>query len=138
MGRNHAETFKVLAGESRIRIIELLKRKGPLCVTEVSQALGMTPSAISQHLKALRHAGLVRNERDGYWTRYDVDPAALERCNESLAQVCNCGCRGSCRLQEADSTPTEDDLSLLRKREGELRAELREVRARIRKIRGKA
>ena len=138
MGKDHAETFKVLAGESRIRIIELLKRKGPLCVTDVSEALGMTPSAISQHLKALRHAGLVRNERKGYWTRYDVDPAALEQCNESLAQVCDCGCRGSCRLQEAGSTQPGDDLSLLRKREGKLLAELREVRARIRKMRGKA
>ena len=138
MGREHAETFKVLAGESRIRIIELLKRKGPLCVTEVSEALGMTPSAISQHLKALRHAGLVKSERKGYWTQYDVDPAALEQCNESLAQVCNCGCRGGCRSQKVDSPCGEGDLSALRKREGELQAELKEVRERIRTLRGKA
>lgn len=137
MGRKHAETFKVLAGESRIRIIELLKRKGPLCVTELSEALGMTPSAISQHLKALRHAGLVQNKRKGYWTQYDVDPAALEQCNVSLAQVCDCGCRGSCRLETAGSAGGDDVLPLLLKRERELKDELRKVRARIKKVRGK-
>lgn len=138
MGRNHAETFKVLAGESRIRIIELLKQKGPLCVTEVSEALGMTPSAISQHLKALKHAGLVRNERKGYWTRYDVDPTALEQCKQSLAQVCNCGRRGSCRLETVDSAEGKDVLPLLLKRECELKDELRKVRVGIKKARGKS
>lgn len=126
-----AETFKVLAGESRIKIIELLKRKGPLCVSDMSEALGMTASATSQHLKRLKHAGLVQNERRGYWIHYDVDPVALEQCNESLAQVCDCGCRGSCGLQQAESGDAENDVSLLRKRERELQEELRRVRAQI-------
>ncbi|NIN01029.1 MAG: metalloregulator ArsR/SmtB family transcription factor, partial [candidate division Zixibacteria bacterium] len=50
---------------SRIRIIDLLKQKGPLGVNKMSELLGITPSAVSQHLKILKHAGLVRNERKG-------------------------------------------------------------------------
>jgi len=133
-----ADKFKVLAGESRIRIIGLLKQKGPLCVSEMSKTLGMTASATSQHLKILKHAGLVRNERRGYWIHYDVDPVALERCNESLAQVCNCGCRGSCRLERTESDDTEDDLALLLERERQLRDQLRTLRARIKERRREA
>ncbi|NIA15253.1 MAG: metalloregulator ArsR/SmtB family transcription factor, partial [Nitrospiraceae bacterium] len=68
-----AEFFKVLSVESRIKIIALLKRKGPLGVNELSESLGITPSAVSQHLKVLRYAGLVRSERKGYWLPYEID-----------------------------------------------------------------
>ena len=138
MTSDSVDNFKMLAGESRIRIIELLKRKGPVCVSDISESLGMTASAISQHLKMLKHAGLVRSERRGYWMYYDVDPVALERCNESLAHVCNCGCRGSCRGEVSESDDTEDDLTLLLKRERELCDELRTIWARIEKQRGDA
>ena len=88
-----AELFKVLGVESRIRIIELLKQNGPLGVIEMSETLGITPSAVSQHLKILKHAGLVRSERKGYWIPYDIDPDTLEQCGGLLSEVCNCGCK---------------------------------------------
>ena len=123
-----AELFKVLGVESRIKIIELLKQRGPLGVIELSETLGITPSAVSQHLKILKHAGLVRSERKGYWIPYDIDPDMLEQCGGLLSEVCSCGCReaerscmpGNCR-----------DLDLLRARERELQEELDEVRSRI-------
>jgi DNA-binding transcriptional ArsR family regulator len=73
MCRKEAELFKVLGVESRIRIIDLLKQRGPLGVNEMAQTLGITPSAVSQHLKILRLAGLVRNQRKGFWIPYEVD-----------------------------------------------------------------
>jgi len=129
-----AELFKVLGVESRIRIIDLLKQKGPLGVSELSEVLGITPSAVSQHLKVLRYAGLVRSERKGYWLPYEIDPAALEQCRELLADVCTCGCRGTGRVREAELEKAEDKLSLLKKYERELNKELEEVRSRIREI----
>ena len=65
METKQADLFKVLGVNTRIRIIELLKQKGPLGANEMSEMLGITPSAVSQHLKILKHAGLVRNERKG-------------------------------------------------------------------------
>jgi DNA-binding transcriptional ArsR family regulator len=44
---------------------------------ELAEALAITPSAVSQHLKILRFAGLVRSERKGYWLPYEVDQSAL-------------------------------------------------------------
>lgn len=129
-----AELFKALGVESRIRIIDLLKQKGPVGVNELSEALGITPSAVSQHLKVLRYAGLVRSERKGYWLPYEIDQEALDQCHELLAQVCTCGCKGTGRVREAELEKADDKLALLRKYEKELKKELEEVRARIKDI----
>ena len=131
METNHAELFKVLGVDSRIRIIELLKQRGPLGVNEMSKSLGITPSAVSQHLKILKHAGLVRNERKGYWIPYQIDAVALEKCGELLAQVCSCGCKGTGGFSEAELNGAKDKVDILRKYEEELEAELQRVRARI-------
>ncbi len=134
METNQAELFKVLGVDSRIRIIELLKQRGPLGVNEMSKSLGITPSAVSQHLKILKHAGLVRNERKGYWIPYQIDPVALEKCGELLAQVCTCGCKGTGIFSEAELNGAKDKVDLLRTYEEELEAELQRVRARIEEI----
>jgi len=131
MENGKAEMFKVLGVETRIKIIELLKQKGPLGVKEMADVLGVTPSAVSQHLKVLRSAGLVRNERKGYWVPYRIDPAALEQCGQLLSSVCTCGCGGSGDLQAGELGQVEDRLELLRRQEKELERQLRVVRNRI-------
>ena len=131
MALSQAELFKILGVETRIRIIELLKQRGPLGVNELSEVLGVTPSAVSQHLKILKHAGLVRNERKGYWIPYQIDPEALEHCRELLSRVCTCGCKGSGRVREGELDESEDKLALLRNWQRELQTELHEVRCRI-------
>ncbi len=128
---NQAELFKVLGVETRIRIIELLKQRGPLGVSELSDVLGVTPSAVSQHLKILKHAGLVRNERKGYWIPYAINEEALEHCRNLLSKVCTCGCKGTGRVGEAELGASEDKIELLKKWESELQRQLNEVRCRI-------
>ena len=131
MALNQAELFKVLGVETRIRIIELLKQRGPLGVNDLSDELGVTPSAVSQHLKILKHAGLVRNERKGYWIPYAINEDALEQCQDLLSKVCMCGCKGTGRVREAELGASEDKLELLKKWESELRRQLNEVQCRI-------
>jgi DNA-binding transcriptional ArsR family regulator len=131
MESKQAELFKVLGVESRIRIIDLLKQEGPLGVNKMSELLGITPSAVSQHLKILKHAGLVRNERKGYWIPYEVDPVALGQCQELLSEVCTCGCEGTGRIRESELSQDKDKLALLRKYEQELQRELNKVQAQI-------
>ena len=135
METKQAELFKILGVDSRIKIIELLKQRGPLGVNEMSKSLGITPSAVSQHLKILKHAGLVRNERKGYWIPYQIDPVALEKCGELLAQVCTCGCKGTGGFSKAELNGAENKVDLLRKYEEELEAELQRVKARIAELR---
>jgi len=90
MSERASEVFRVLGVGTRLRILELLKSEGPSPVKTISEKLGITPAAVSQHMKALRYAGLVTSERQGYWVPYAVDEAALERCCGMLIQVCTC------------------------------------------------
>ncbi|OEU65610.1 MAG: hypothetical protein BBJ57_04440 [Desulfobacterales bacterium PC51MH44] len=131
MGKKQAELFKVLGVDTRIRIIEILKQKGPLGANEMSEMLGITPSAVSQHLKVLKHAGLVRNERKGYWIPYEIDPVALEKCGEFLSTVCTCGCKETGQFREAELNEAKDKVAVLRKYERELQEELKKVQAQI-------
>jgi DNA-binding transcriptional ArsR family regulator len=87
------DIFKALSVETRVRIIELLKEKGPLGPKKIAQTIGVTPAAVSQHLKTLKQVGLVKSERRGYWIPYEVDEGALEDCRIKVSRVCSCGCR---------------------------------------------
>jgi DNA-binding transcriptional ArsR family regulator len=89
-----SDVFKALSVDTRLKIIELLKSRGPMGVTTIAGVLGVTPSAVSQHLRVLRHAGLVDRERKGYWMPYSVDEEALGSCCGMLIDVCTCDCGG--------------------------------------------
>ncbi len=130
-----SEIFKVLAVETRVRIIELLKSKGPLGVNNIAELVGITPSAVSQHLKILKQAGLVRNERKGYWIPYSIDEEALANCRQVLNEVCTCGCGGTGNFKEKELRSSSADL--LQNYEKELLNELKTVQERIREIKAK-
>ena len=127
-----AEIFKVLSVETRVKIIELLKANGALGVKEISEKLGITPPAVSQHLKILKQAGLVRSERQGYWIPYSINEEAMEGCREIVNEVCTCGCQGSGKFKEKELSGTS--LELLKQYEIQLRKELELVRERVKKI----
>ena len=88
-----AELFKILSVDKRIEIIELLKKE-PMSVNALAEALGITQSAVSQHLRVLKGAGLVKDERQGYWVYYSLNRDTLEKCRQRLNRVCVCGCSG--------------------------------------------
>lgn len=127
-----SEMFKALAVETRVKIIELLKSKGPLGAKNIAELVGITPAAVSQHLKILRHSGIVRSERKGYWIPYSIDEEALENCRQILNKVCTCGCRGTGKFREKELSSSS--LKSLKKYEKELLNEIRTVRERIKEI----
>ncbi len=127
-----AEIFKVLSVDTRVNIIELLKANGALGVKEISEILGLSPPAISQHLKILKQAGLVRSERKGYWIPYSIDEKAMEHCREVLNKVCTCGCQGTGKYKEKEVS--EASLTALKKYEVELLKELDIVQKRVSEI----
>ena len=88
-----AELFKILSVDKRIEIIELLK-KGDTSVNVMAEALGITQSAVSQHLRVLKAAGFVKDKRQGYWIYYSLNKDVLEKCRQRLNRICTCGCFG--------------------------------------------
>ena len=66
-----AKLFRGFSDPSRLSIIEAL-RAGPLTVTEIVEATGMSQSNVSNHLGCLRECGLVTCEQQGRYVRYQL------------------------------------------------------------------
>ncbi len=134
MEEKQAALFKLLGVESRIRIIELLKKRGKMGVGEISEILGITPSAISQHIKALKHGGLVKGERKGYFIPYEIDPSSLLKCQEVLVRLCSCGCLDRGEKGRDDGEKLPDRLEFLTFYKNILDQELHRIKEEIAKI----
>ena len=67
--------FKALSDETRLTIMGLVFRHGHLCVCEVEQILGITQSKASRHLRYLRDAGVLEDQRNGLIVNYRLPGA---------------------------------------------------------------
>ena len=68
-----AQVFKLLADESRLKILLALAQDGELHVTALCELLGQTQPAVSHHLTLLRMSGLVGYRRDGKHNYYRIE-----------------------------------------------------------------
>ena len=62
---------KALSDETRVRAL-LSLRDGELCLCQVIDLLGMSPSTVSKHMDLLHQAGLVERRKDGRWHYFRV------------------------------------------------------------------
>jgi ArsR family transcriptional regulator len=75
-----ARLFKALGDPTRVRILNVLATTGePVCVCELTPALGLSQPTVSHHLKKLTEAGLLAREQRGTWAYYSIDPDAADR-----------------------------------------------------------
>jgi DNA-binding transcriptional ArsR family regulator len=72
-----ADLFRTLADGTRRGLFERLAREGELSVGALTERAGVSQPAVSQHLKALRSAGLVDEKRIGRTVFYRAQPQAL-------------------------------------------------------------
>jgi DNA-binding transcriptional ArsR family regulator len=78
--------LKALSNETRYKILELLIENS-YCVKALAKKLNITESAISQHLKILRNAGIVKGEKKGYYTHYTVNPETLQKGADKISDL---------------------------------------------------
>ena len=74
--------FKALSDPTRAAILTQLSDEA-LCVGALASRLGVTHSAVSQHLRVLRDVGLVTGDKRGSWVHYSLD---RERVREVSGQ----------------------------------------------------
>ena len=89
-----AAVFAALADPTRLRLVRLLcRQRAPdaLCVNALAGLLGVTQSAVSQHLRVLRAIGLVKGERRGYRIHYFINRESLERCKGLALEALSIG-----------------------------------------------
>ncbi len=70
-----SDLFKAIADPARIQMLHMLKHAtAPVCVCDFTAVLDLGQPTVSHHLSRLRAAGLVRAERQGIWSFYQLDP----------------------------------------------------------------
>lgn len=67
-----ADIFQLLASPTRLRIVEALAAE-ELCVGDLAEVVGVSPSAVSHHLRHLRQMRLVRFRKEGRLAYYRLD-----------------------------------------------------------------
>lgn len=76
-----ADYFKVLSEVSRLMVLDLLRKSGPLNVSEISEATGLGQANLSKHLKLLTQAGFLSRQPSGVSVYYKIaDPSICELC----------------------------------------------------------
>jgi ArsR family transcriptional regulator, lead/cadmium/zinc/bismuth-responsive transcriptional repressor len=71
--------FKVLANDTRLRLLHALVRAEELCVSDLGAAVGLRPQAVSNQLQRLIDRGIVASRRDGNRIWYRIcDPCVVQ------------------------------------------------------------
>lgn len=81
--QRHARQFEALGDATRRALVERL-RHGPLPVGELARELPMSRPAVSQHLRVLKEAQLVRDRAAGTRRYYELDPRGFASLREYL------------------------------------------------------
>ena len=77
--------FKILANDTRLRLIHALARASELCVTDLAETVGMTPQAVSNQLQRLVDRGILGPRRNGNQIYYRiVDPCVTSLLDQGL------------------------------------------------------
>jgi len=73
------DAFSVLAEPRRRRVVEILAHRGKLSASQICDEFDVTPQAISQHLRVLREANVIRMERRAQRRLYTFNPRSMDQ-----------------------------------------------------------
>ena len=79
-----ARLARALAHPARVRIVRLLARRGECVCGQIVLDLPLAQATVSQHLKVLKEAGIIRGQVDGPRICYCLDPKVLKRVKELI------------------------------------------------------
>ncbi|HEY8947194.1 MAG TPA: metalloregulator ArsR/SmtB family transcription factor, partial [Polyangiaceae bacterium] len=82
-----AELAKALGHPARVQILRILGRKNTCICGEIVDELPLAQSTVSQHLKILKDAGLIRGDVDGPRVCYCIEPQALRRLKSLIGSL---------------------------------------------------
>ncbi|XEC93323.1 ArsR/SmtB family transcription factor [Paenibacillus tarimensis] len=81
-----ADIFKLLGDKNRMSIVSFLKEKD-LCVCELVELLQTSQPNISQHIRKLKDAGLLKETRKGQWIYYSLNTADKPYLQSVLSHI---------------------------------------------------
>jgi DNA-binding transcriptional ArsR family regulator len=81
------DTFSVLAEPRRRRVVEILAHRGQLSASQICEEFDVTPQAISQHLRVLREAKVIRMEKKAQQRLYAFNPQSVNQIQVWAAEM---------------------------------------------------
>ncbi len=105
------DAFSALAEPTRRNILEMLADRGSLAATDIYRHFPATPPAVSQHLKVLREAGLVRVEKRAQQRIYHINPEPMKKLEQWIRQFAS--------AKEAEYSRLDGVLEILKAEAGE-------------------
>lgn len=85
-----SDMMKVMGHTSRLSIVDLLLEEGTLPVGDIADAIGISQSNTSQHLKALEGVGAVLGDRRGTYIYYSIKNPMVETLVNCVNQCTAC------------------------------------------------
>lgn len=82
-----AQIAKALAHPARIAILEVLIRRGSCFCGDIVDEIPLSQATVSQHLKAMKSAGLIAGEINGKFSCYCVDQSACREAGALLGKL---------------------------------------------------
>jgi DNA-binding transcriptional ArsR family regulator len=105
--RDLVQLFKLLADETRLRVLYFLMQREELNVRTLCELLGQSQPAVSHHLALLRVAGIIECRRDGKHNFYHVVPKRFQAYLDTIFAAAPQQTR-KIRLEDAVLTYTRD------------------------------
>jgi DNA-binding transcriptional ArsR family regulator len=85
--KRSAAIAKALGHPARIAILKILADRSTCFCGDITDILPLAQSTISQHLKALKSAGLIKGELEGVRTCYCLNPSGISELQKLLSEL---------------------------------------------------
>jgi ArsR family transcriptional regulator len=87
MNQRLADRLKALGHPARLEILRVLAARGTCVCGEVVEVMPLAQATVSQHLKVLKEAGLIRGRIDGKNSCYCLDPRGIAELRDELDEL---------------------------------------------------
>ncbi|MDL2281083.1 metalloregulator ArsR/SmtB family transcription factor [Selenomonadales bacterium OttesenSCG-928-I06] len=83
---NNVALFKALADPNRLMIIDMISCE-ELCACNILEKFEITQATLSHHMKILCDCGLVNARKEGKWTHYSLNDAAVKNIKDFIVEI---------------------------------------------------
>lgn len=85
--QEHADMFAALGDPTRLKLVSKLVGGKPHSISELTEGTRITRQAVTKHLRVLENIGVVRSQKWGRESLYELDPKPLESLQEYLSVI---------------------------------------------------
>ena len=109
MNQDLADRLKALGHPARLEILRVLAARGTCVCGEVVEIMPLAQATVSQHLKVLKEAGLIRGRINGKNSCYCLDPRGIAELREALDEFLGGLSSATCTTPEPEKETQDEE-----------------------------